>query len=258
MKTKNFKKLLDGPSTWSRLKIHVYQNDESGNKKLLGTLERNYSSLYGTWCPFVQDGKEYALCSLDYTGVTVISLPDLKIVAQEPRSPHGFCPVGLYVPDIVDGDEDAEDENFAIQELGEDWDEYGYYNNFTWNPKFVGKFGYVCGCTWGDDHSWKVQFLDLSEISSGKIIREDRFGYQPIIELDSKKGSNMLRKAIKTIFIDAKGIIHTTFFGMIETQTTLKSNDLVCSIDGCNKKLLTGQQRDWLQSRCIDHFDFKK
>jgi len=43
-----------------------------------------------------------------------------------------------------------------------------------WAP---GTFGFVCGCIWGDDSSWKIQFLDLSEISKGKLSRDDRFGY---------------------------------------------------------------------------------
>ena len=33
------------------------------------------------------------------------------------------------------------------------------------------------GCYWGDDNSWKVQYLDLSEIEKGIIRRDERFGY---------------------------------------------------------------------------------
>jgi hypothetical protein len=35
----------------------------------------------------------------------------------------------------------------------------------------------VWGRLWGDDSSWKVQYLDLSEIRHGRIRREERFGY---------------------------------------------------------------------------------
>jgi hypothetical protein len=38
-------------------------------------------------------------------------------------------------------------------------------------------FGFVSGCYWGDDSSWKIQYLDLSQIENGIIKREDRFGY---------------------------------------------------------------------------------
>ncbi len=41
----------------------------------------------------------------------------------------------------------------------------------------IGTFGFVWGCHWGDDTSWKVQYLDLSGIQDGVISREERFGY---------------------------------------------------------------------------------
>lgn len=50
--------------------------------------------------------------------------------------------------------------------------------------------GFVAGCIWGDDSSWKIQYLDLSRIEEGIIRREERFGY---IELP---GSVRLRDAI--------------------------------------------------------------
>ncbi len=40
-----------------------------------------------------------------------------------------------------------------------------------------GEFGFVWGCVWGDDSSWKIQHLDLTGIQSGVIRRDDRFGY---------------------------------------------------------------------------------
>lgn len=36
---------------------------------------------------------------------------------------------------------------------------------------------FVWGCIWGDDSSWKVQYLDLSDVPKGEIRREERFGY---------------------------------------------------------------------------------
>ena len=30
---------------------------------------------------------------------------------------------------------------------------------------------------WGDDNSWKVQYLDLSRAADGILERDDRFGY---------------------------------------------------------------------------------
>lgn len=39
------------------------------------------------------------------------------------------------------------------------------------------RWGFVAGCYWGDDSSWKVQFLDLSRAKEGIITRDERFGY---------------------------------------------------------------------------------
>jgi hypothetical protein len=41
-------------------------------------------------------------------------------------------------------------------------------------------FGFVAGCIWGDDSSWKAQFLDLAEAENGVIKRDQRFGYIPL------------------------------------------------------------------------------
>jgi len=41
----------------------------------------------------------------------------------------------------------------------------------------TGDFGFVWGCIWGDDSSWKVQYLDLSAVRHGVIHRDERFGY---------------------------------------------------------------------------------
>jgi hypothetical protein len=35
----------------------------------------------------------------------------------------------------------------------------------------------VAGCVWGDDTSWKVQYLDLSRARQGIVTRDDRLGY---------------------------------------------------------------------------------
>ena len=37
--------------------------------------------------------------------------------------------------------------------------------------------GFVAGCIWGDDSSWKIQYLDLSRVEEGILKREERFGY---------------------------------------------------------------------------------
>ena len=51
-------------------------------------------------------------------------------------------------------------------------------------------FGFIAGCYWGDDSSWKIQYLDLSEVEKGIINREERFGYVELLE------NTTLQKAI--------------------------------------------------------------
>lgn len=113
-------------------------------KVQIGHYDRNYSTLFRTFCPFVQDGKDYALYSYSYGHTAVMELPSCKMVCEEVRSPtvQGFCPTDFLVPD-------------------------GYN----------GQFGFVAGCIWGDDTSWKIEYLDLSQISKGTITREHKFGY---------------------------------------------------------------------------------
>jgi hypothetical protein len=50
-----------------------------------------------------------------------------------------------------------------------------YWNDDNEWP--TGDFGFVWGCVWGDDTSWKVQYLDLSRVQQGEIKRDERFGY---------------------------------------------------------------------------------
>lgn len=140
---------------WNTLKVLIYDNGQ-----LIGSYDRNYSTLYGTFLPFKQNGKHYALFSSCYSATSVMELPSCKVIATETE--RGFCPTGYYVPCVEDSvlEEDDEHSNYRYKVIGPN-----------------GNFGFVCGCFWGDDSSWKIQFLDLSKISEGIISRDDRFGY---------------------------------------------------------------------------------
>lgn len=145
-----------GKGYWNYLKVHIL--DENGNE--LGLYDRNYSSLYNTFVPFVKDGKEYALYSKNYTATRVMSLPDCKDIAGEDPHSWGFCPTDFFVPDC---------KTYDIPE------------------EFEGNIGFVAGCVWGDDSSWKIQFLDLSRIEEGILKRDDRFDYIELCSNDSLK-----------------------------------------------------------------------
>ena len=107
---------------------------------------------------------EFALISRDYTRTAVLDLGSGRVVAEENDwAAEGFCPVGFFVPDWWDVNDGS------IIPGSEYWDADREWPN--------GDFGFVWGCHWGDDGSWKVQYLDLSRVQQGIVRREERFGY---------------------------------------------------------------------------------
>ena len=145
---------------WSYLNVSVFLDGEQ-----IGEYIRNYPSLSDTFYPFKKDGKGYALYSKHYTATGVMKLPSCEEVCSEELISSGFCPVEYYVPyDLEEG--------------------------------LVGQIGFVAGCVWGDDSSWKIQVLDLSNIENGVILRDDRFRY---IELPQEV---KLKNAISTWHYD--------------------------------------------------------
>jgi hypothetical protein len=107
---------------------------------VVGEYGRNYSPLFKTFLPFTQRGSQYALYSPDYTATRILELPSCRDLGGEDPDPGGFCPVDYWAsPD--------------------------------------GLWGLVAGCVWGDDTSWKLQYLDLSRVPEGVLVRDDRLGY---------------------------------------------------------------------------------
>jgi hypothetical protein len=49
--------------------------------------------------------------------------------------------------------------------------------------------GFVAGCHWGDDTSWKVEAIDLKHAAQGELKRAALFGH---FELPHKKSSRTL------------------------------------------------------------------
>ena len=155
-----------GQGYWSCLAVEILQLGKNpvteANEYKVGEYWRNYHTVYNTFHPFVKNGKEYALYSKSYTSTRVMSLPDCKDIAGEEANAYGFCPTDFYVPqpnDVVKQDDDEP------------------------NVHLDGSFGFVAGCVWGDDSSWKIQYLDLSKIEEGILKRTAKFGY---IELEDR------------------------------------------------------------------------
>lgn len=139
-----------GEKYWNSLEIGVFQShlDEETKEELayymIGTYKRNYSAFYNTFFPFERDGVWYALYSRDYTCTRVMKLPECIDIGGEDPESCGFCPVDYYVPKVKD----------------------------VYMP-----FGFIAGCIWGDDGSFKIEFVDLRRVSEGVIKRDSRMGY---------------------------------------------------------------------------------
>ena len=142
---------------------------DSGN--VIASYDRNYAMM-DTFEAFRQGDHHYALIASDYTAASVMDLATREIIASEKPDPAGFCPVGFYVPDWWDIHDGSILPGSHRWRVDDEWPHRG-------------DFGFVWGCIWGDDSSWKVQWLDLSRIKEGEIARDDRFGY---VELTSESG----------------------------------------------------------------------
>jgi len=157
----------------------------------IGEYKRNYSFL-DTFHWFTKDGKDYALYSKDYTATRLMELPSCKDLGGEEGKSDGFCPVEFYVPSYVEHEfkrDPIKGNRFRIYEPRpkemEETEVSKPVSGLVHEP-----FGFVAGCVWGDDCSWKIEFIDLSEADKGVLHHDDRFGY---IELP---GNSTLREAI--------------------------------------------------------------
>lgn len=156
------------PGTWDSTVVQVFRRtSSSGHLEKVCEYERNYSMLQ-TFEPFRQGAREFALISRDYTRTAVLDLESGSVIAEELDEPGvprgaGFCPVGFYVPDWWDVNDGSVIPGSVYWDADDEW------------PN--GDFGFVWGCHWGDDSSWKIQYLDLSRVQLGVVRREERFGY---------------------------------------------------------------------------------
>jgi hypothetical protein len=88
-----------------------------------------------------------------------MELPSCKDIGGEEPHTNGFCPVDFYVP---------------------------YDHPSVLKAGTAGHFGFIAGCIWGDDSSWKIQYLDLTRAPSGVLVRRELFGYVAMPEKSSR------------------------------------------------------------------------
>ena len=202
------KELENSPGTWDCLEVGVFKVDGETETQI-GSYKRNYPDLYSTFFHFRKGEKDYALYSPDYTVTRILELPACKDIGGEEPATMGFCPTEFFVPSYIEREYlDLKDEvhRYRVNEpsqkelLSEStkWhpldDKTGQRTvvekpSYPITPVLFHPFGFVAGCIWGDDSSWKIQFLDLSEVDKGVIKRDERFGYIELArELSLKKG----------------------------------------------------------------------
>jgi len=164
-----------------------------------------------------------------------MSLPDCKDLGGEDDSnveyKNHFCPTDYYIPILcgmsydptndprpmlpnhnykkwcrggIYPDAKNASDHFSAEEILEYQKEYEKaheaYNEWLERHPIVttyADFGFVSGCAWGDDSSWKIQFLDLSEAHKGIIKRDSRFGY-----IEMPDGVYRLQNIIDCDYID--------------------------------------------------------
>lgn len=162
--------LQEKPGCWNRNKVNIFKD----NKKI-GSYIRNYPShVEDTFFPFQCNGKWLALISSDYTCTQIMDLESGKIIGGEKPSPGGFCPVEFWIPKRFKYT--LPDMAYYIYEDGDGLDKSNPDNGIIGEEEYS-PYGFVAGCVWGDDSSWKIQFLDLSNADKGILKREDKFDY---------------------------------------------------------------------------------
>lgn len=175
------------PGTWNSTKVAIYRDDDYDIKSdvyrkgiLIGEYLRNYSN-YGfeTFYPFMVDNEWYALYSANYTATRVMKLHADRIEdwCGEESDNNGFCPTEFYVPRYVTSNNTPD---YDIIYVDSDYSREEFQAEIV-NPEFVKleycNFGFLCGCVWGDDTSWKLRYIDLSQIPAKVLSITEKFGY---------------------------------------------------------------------------------
>lgn len=202
----------NGAGYWNSLRVGIFQRPDADIKvpgytepKIdvtdvqIGEYTRKYSSLFNTFHPFQLRGKWFALYSADYTCTRIMELPSCKDIGGEQGDSFGFCPVDYWVPGLH-YIESIHDDDCPRNKKSPDYTkscscpvvkggEYDKYHKWHF-PERV--HGFIAGCIWGDDSSWKIEYLDLSKADEGIIKREARFGYIEMpAHLDLNKAVNL-------------------------------------------------------------------
>lgn len=190
----------NSPGTWNSSQVVICREDSS--LKAIGEYRRNYPNYSReTFYPFkAVDGNWYALYSAHYTATRVMRLHEDRIedwCGEDPAS-SGFCPTEIYVPQYhtfkssyKHGDETKEFDYYLVDNECDKEEDFFKEDAGKISTDYC-KFGFLCGCVWGDDTSWKLRYIDLSEVPNKKLTISDKFGYWQLpTDLKLKQCINM-------------------------------------------------------------------
>jgi hypothetical protein len=169
--------------SWDSTKISIFRDGI-----LIGEYMRNYNA-YGalTFCPFRLGDDWYALYSAHYTATRVMKLHNDRIedwCGQEP-SEDGFCPTEIYIPRYRTTKHSVKI-NETLHEFDNCYVDCDFKSEKEFDEEIDGlllldeqhtSFGFISGCVWEDDSSWKIQYIDLTGIADKILNISDKFGY---------------------------------------------------------------------------------
>lgn len=220
------------PGCWNVWLVEIFHQDGQCHHKI-GEYTRGYSGyVTRTFYPFQHKGKWYALYSASYTKTSIARLQDDqgKFKFQEwcdGAGGNGFCPTEFYVPKgkyslskwISKDWKNSTKDKLAV-ELSDmvcvTWDNEKSYptepidvltDPLELTPENIHKhyvveagirypdFGFLCGCHWGDDSSWKIRYIDFSDLENKNVKIEERFGYFELPSRMSLKDSIVLSES---------------------------------------------------------------
>jgi hypothetical protein len=142
-------------------------------------------------------------------------------VGGEKSDKFGFCPVDFYVPRYLDkpftwtGKDGVEHHSscrhFDFELAGSESEgDRAVLAELGWK---CWPYGFVAGCIWGDDSSWKIEAFDLREVAQGKLTRLAPWGY---VEM----GADTLIEAIRGLNeFDGEENLNIDYVRFITKQT---------------------------------------
>lgn len=214
------------PGTWNSLIVTIRRK---GSEEALFTYERTHPGMYYTFEPFrrYENGvwHDYCLISQDYTSISVVDLESGELLFEGRHDTWGFCPIELYVPDYHDYSHmsEADMTNPDLLPGGKYWDSRE-------DEYLTGTFGFVSGCVWGDDSSWKLEYVDLTDLRNPVVA--PRFGYLELPGRINLKDAILLNPGYDTVeiatglrFSLTEGIVSGYSLDGLKLPEGFRSND---------------------------------